>query len=110
MRWCAIGTVTQCAYHGETYAAHINWHEFHVKCLDCSYGAWMGQSKENALAARNRHNARHSEHHVGLAFDLVTWDGGGTMLRDDLAGKPKRRPPDTQDFPRKIRVDIAPPF
>lgn len=107
---CAkYGAVDQCDTHGETSLVRINLYEYHARCLypACRYSRWFGGSQGNALQAQRRHKAQYPTHTTTVAWDRVTWDGKGSVFRDDGARKPKP-PPET--FGTLFADDGAPPF
>lgn len=80
----------------ETHSAapeKVNTHEWRVRCADCRYGRWCGQSEDEARRLERQHHERHPTHFPAVAYDRVTYDGGGTILRWDNARR--RKPPES---------------
>ena len=63
----------------------VNTHEWRVRCPQCPYGRWHGQDKDGATAAQTRHMRAWPTHLPSVAYDKVTDDGLGTVLRWDNA-------------------------
>ena len=103
-----VNAVTICLTHGETVITGTNLYEWHVRCrtLFCNYGRWVGASRELAAFRRDRH-AQSSGHSVGMTYDRITWDGRGTVYRED---RDKAKPPPQPTEPLKFSFENAPPF
>lgn len=67
----------------------VNTHEWRVRCPDCRYGRWCGQSAGDALRKQTTHIKANPTHAPSVAYDKVTLDGRGTVLVWD--GKRVRR-------------------
>jgi hypothetical protein len=94
--------------HGETSIMKVNTHEWRVRCPDCRYGRWCGQDKGDAMHRQSEHKRQHPLHFPSVAFDRVTFDGGGSILRWD--GKRPRKGPATPAEPLPRAVDGPIPF
>ena len=99
--------VESCRFHGESPITLVNSHEWHLRCreLGCNFGRWVGASEELAQAMRSQHERRHN-HTVGLAWDRVTWDGKGSVYRED--GDRPRKAPTAENL--RFDFDAEPPF
>lgn len=104
-RRAATGNGVRCVHHGQTQIVKVNTHEWRVRCLDCRYGRWCGQDEKAARAKQRTHKQAYQYHAVSVAYDRVTEDGGGTLLRY-REGRVKRTPPDRDT----IRDDGPPLF
>lgn len=88
----------------------VNTHEWRVRCPNCRYGRWCGQSQDEAERNGTNHRKQHPNHWPSVAYDRVTWDGKGTVLRWD-DGSVKRRPPSgTLTEPAPGQPEGIPPF
>lgn len=93
----------ECPRHGPVTIVKVNAYEWRVRCPDCRYGRWCGQDKADAERRRSAHKRQHPGHFVTVAYDRITWDGRGRILRWD--GKRPRRtlPPSvTRVVPRAV--------
>src|SRR4030042_692363 len=101
---------TACQRHGID-AQKVNTHEWRVRCPDCRYGRWCGQDKGDALRRQRDHCARYPLHAPSVAYDRVTYDGSGSVLRWD--GKRSRNGPAIPAEGATMNdrgTDRAPPF
>lgn len=81
-----------CPRHGVVSIAKVNLYEWRVRCPDCRFGRWTGQDQDAAKHAQHRHKQAHQRHMPSVAYDRITWDGGGMVLRWD-GRRPRRNPP-----------------
>ena len=100
-------SIESCRFHGDSAIVTVSTHEWHIRCrtLGCNYGRWVGASEQLAQAMRSQHEQRRG-HTVGMTWDRVTWDGKGSVYRDD-GDRPKATP--TAENLR-FDMDIDPPF
>lgn len=103
-----VYSATDCPHHGITSVTRVNTHEWRVRCPDCRYGRWCGQDRDEALRRQQRHKQAHHTHYPSVAYDRITWDGQGTILRWD--GKRPRRNPPPDRARAVVSLDDAPPF
>jgi hypothetical protein len=108
-----IGQVVWCKFDGWQGIASVNLYEWHVHCMTdgCHYGRWCGQSEHEARLRNTRHVRKH-EHLGGVQYDRITWDGRGSIFRNEVdrsARTTVRRPPIL--YKNKVRniEDVAPP-
>ena len=103
-----MNSVHACISHGEQPVTAANYYEWHVRCrsLFCSYGRWTGPSEELAEYRRDRHSQR-TGHLTGKTLDRITWDGRGSVYRDD-GDKPRKTP--ESPVPLQYSFDSEPPF
>ena len=108
------GAVETCAYCGpDMVVVRINYHEYHARCIvgGCRYGRWFGQNQELAKQSRQRHLTKHPTHSASVAWDTVTWDGKGSVFREEVDRlTPAKRPKAPPEFTGQLRLDLAPPF
>lgn len=92
-------TVFPCLFHGYQPVKAIYGQEWRMRCfytgLDgavCRYGRWCGQSRATARRLARNHTNRimSRDHPVMVAYDTITRDGRGLILRSD-----SRLPTDT---------------
>lgn len=98
-----------CPRHGVVSVIRVNRYEWRVRCCDCRYGRWCGQDEDRARACATVHKRQKPQHNVAVAFDRITWDGKGTVLRMD-GTRPRRNPPDTAPRPEMFPLDDVIPF
>lgn len=100
-----------CQQH-DAVPERINTHEWRVRCPRCRYGRWCGQDKERAVRLQSGHNRAYPTHNASVAYDRITYDGGGSILRWD--GKRPRQHPltDMLTASTPVRNDgqTTPPF
>ena len=104
-----MNAVAACVVHGNNAVIiQANYYEWHVRCqsLFCSYGRWTGQSKELAEYRRDRH-AQAKDHRCGRTYDRITWDGKGSVYREDR-DRPKKVPEPA--VPLTFSWESTPPF
>ena len=84
----------ECPRHGAVSVVKVNAYEWRVRCPDCRYGRWCGQDQDGAKRRQRDHKRQHPLHMPSVAYDRITWDGGGSILRWD-GKRPRRSPPPT---------------
>lgn len=56
----------QCDARMELLDIHV--HEWHAKCLSCSFGKWTGLSKDMATYYAHKHSQSSRDHKVGVEY------------------------------------------
>ena len=101
-----------CPEHGQS-PAKVNTHEWRVRCMQCRYGRWCGQSEDEARRLQRRHREQHPTHFANVAYDRITPDGQGTLLADPMrkrGRKPSRKDDGSSTMSVPDAGDTLPPF
>lgn len=109
LNYAVLYSANECSSHGTVSVMRVNLYEWRIRCRGCRYGRWCGQDQEGARHRAAMHRAAHPDHHVAVAYDRVTWDGKGTVLRFD-GTRPRRNPPPDVGRPEPSTLDGVIPF
>ena len=96
----AYARASACPRCAETIVERVNTHVWRVRCWTCRYSRWYGQDKSEAQLAVAQHFRLHPDHDPSLAYDRITDDGQGSILRSDSRdGRRAGRPPKPDTIP-----------
>lgn len=87
-----IGSIVDCAFDGPSTIVSVRQYEWHARCQSCRFSRWLGQDQRECERAAARHQQRYQSHQLSVAYDRITWDGGGTLLRRNGERVVRRRP------------------
>lgn len=76
-----VGALVLCPLHcAYREVIQTQPYEWHVKCEECRWARWYGQSEGDARRAQRLHRQRHGHLNIGCSYDRVTPDGRGTIF------------------------------
>lgn len=105
-----------CRFCGWQYIDTLYPSEWHVFCLDCQYGRWLGQSQPQTARVSRQHHTSRPTHRIAVAYDQVTASGRGLARETGNfnltygMSQPVDRLPGMRETDTTSTADDPPPF